>query len=89
MHTATHSVAVLLELTELAKPVERPCLCCNTLPHADHSESQSLRDAAARAYTQSGLQEARSEDEPRFGHRRSLGSSGGGSGPLVSSQSGT
>ena len=24
------SVAVLLELTELAKPVERPCLCCNT-----------------------------------------------------------
>ena len=23
-------VAVLLELTELAKPVERPCLCCNT-----------------------------------------------------------
>ena len=24
------SVAVLLELTELATPVERPCLCCNT-----------------------------------------------------------
>ena len=24
------SVAVLLELTELAEPVERPCLCCNT-----------------------------------------------------------
>ena len=24
------SVAVLLELTELAKPVEMPCLCCNT-----------------------------------------------------------
>ena len=24
------SVAVLLELTELAKPAERPCLCCNT-----------------------------------------------------------
>ena len=23
-------IAVLLELTELAKPVERPCLCCNT-----------------------------------------------------------
>ena len=22
--------AVLLELTKLAKPVERPCLCCNT-----------------------------------------------------------
>ena len=28
------SVAVLLELTELAKPVERLCLCCNTLPAA-------------------------------------------------------
>ena len=26
----TRGVAVLLELTELAKPVERPCLCCNT-----------------------------------------------------------
>ena len=25
------SVAVLLELTELAKPVEMPCLCCSTL----------------------------------------------------------
>ena len=25
------SVAALLELTELAKPVERPCLCCDTL----------------------------------------------------------
>ena len=24
------SVAVLLELTGLAKPVERPCFCCNT-----------------------------------------------------------
>ena len=24
------SVAVLLELTELAEPVEMPCLCCNT-----------------------------------------------------------
>ena len=24
------SVAALLELTELAKPVEMPCLCCNT-----------------------------------------------------------
>ena len=25
-----HTATVLLELTELAKPVERPCLCCNT-----------------------------------------------------------
>ena len=44
-HTHTHtvrlcvafllrvSVAVLLELTELAKPVEMPCLCCNTHTH--------------------------------------------------------
>ena len=34
-HTASGvSVAVLLELTELAKPVEMPCLCYNTLPAA-------------------------------------------------------
>ena len=34
------SVAVLLELTELAKPVEMPCLCCNT-----HSEQESTEGA--------------------------------------------
>ena len=28
-HTFTLCAAVLLELTELAKPVEMPCLCCS------------------------------------------------------------
>ena len=28
----SNTVAVLLELTELAKPVEMPGLCCNTHP---------------------------------------------------------
>ena len=36
------SVAVLLELTELAKPVERPCLCRNT-----HTSHQSVPLPAA------------------------------------------
>ena len=31
----------MLELTELAKPVERPCLCCNTLTHGHAGEAGS------------------------------------------------
>ena len=41
----THTLHVLLELTELAKPVERPCLCCNT--HCMHGTPES-RSAVTR-----------------------------------------
>ena len=42
------SVAVLLELTEPAKPVERPCLCCNPQGSGTHSQTlERLRRAHA------------------------------------------
>ena len=39
-------VAFLLELTELARPVEMPCLCCNTHPQSQH-QVDSLRAGQA------------------------------------------
>ena len=42
------SVAVLLELTELAKPVEMPCLCCNTRGQAWTCSKSANRTAVCR-----------------------------------------
>ena len=47
------------ELTELAKPVERPCLCCNTHTHAaaplsDARDSQQGENDASWPFNKSG-----------------------------------
>ena len=41
-HMHISRVAVLLALTELAKPVERPCLCCNTRTSAPQVSHRTL-----------------------------------------------
>ena len=50
------SVAVLLELTELAKPVERPCLCCDTHTHTGLPRRRAEMRSAASHESSAWLQ---------------------------------